>query len=428
MKQRIILLISILFLCELTFAQEKLSLSLSQAQEFALSHNRKIKNATLDIQKAEANRWSTFLTMMPQVNGAFDYANMMGYKLNMMGFNIAMPPYATISVTTSISISAAQIIGVQMQKIAADMSDIVRKQTEQQVLNQVRTLYFSALVMEETSNLLDSNLANMRQLLAHTENSVKVGILNQTDADKLAVQIVTIENSINSVKRSLEMVYNALRLQLGIGVDDKILLTQTIDELVDIEKAKSLLSNQFSVENNYNYQLLLGSTDISKAQLNQKKWAYAPSVTAFHSYTKKEYFSDEPTMNMTPPNIIGVSLKVPIFSSASRYVSVKAAQIDYEKQLNTLADAEEGLIIQHKQLCYNLSSALETYQTQKKNIEVNKRIFDDVSLKFENGMASSLEVTNAGTSLINAQSSYVQTLMNLISAQVALEELLQNEK
>ena len=320
MKQRIILLISILFLCELTFAQEKLSLSLSQAQEFALSHNRKIKNATLDIQKAEANRWSTFLTMMPQVNGAFDYANMMGYKLNMMGFNIAMPPYATISVTTSISISAAQIIGVQMQKIAADMSDIVRKQTEQQVLNQVRTLYFSALVMEETSNLLDSNLANMRQLLAHTENSVKVGILNQTDADKLAVQIVTIENSINSVKRSLEMVYNALRLQLGIGVDDKILLTQTIDELVDIEKAKSLLSNQFSVENNYNYQLLLGSTDISKAQLNQKKWAYAPSVTAFHSYTKKEYFSDEPTMNMTPPNIIGVSLKVPIFSSASRYV------------------------------------------------------------------------------------------------------------
>ena len=93
-----------------------------------------------------------------------------------------------------------------------------------------------------------------------------------------------------------------------------------------------------------------------------------------------------------------------------------------------MADAEEGLIIQHKQLCYNLSSALETYQTQKKNIEVNKRIFDDVSLKFENGMASSLEVTNAGTSLINAQSSYVQTLMNLISAQVALEELLQNEK
>jgi len=266
----------------------------------------------------------------------------------------------------------------------------------------------------------------MKKLLAHTENSVKVGILNQTDADQLAVQIVTVENTINSVKRSLEMIYNALRLQLGISVDTEIELTQAIDELVNVEKATSLLGVQFSTENNFNYQLLKSSVDLSKAQVNMKKWAYAPSLTAYHSYTKKEYFSDEPTMNMTPPNIIGLSLKVPIFSSASRYASLKAAQIDYEKQLNTLADAGEGLEIQHRQLCFNLSSALETYETQKKNIEVNQRIFEDISRKFENGMASSLEVTTAGSGLITAQSNYVQTLLNLVSAQIALEELLQN--
>ena len=413
-------------MCGQGFAQEKLSLTLGQAQEYALDHNRSLKNASLDIQKAEANKWSTLSTMLPQVNGAVDYANMMGYQLTMMGFDIAMPPYATISLTTSVSLSAAQIIGVQMQNIAAKMSNITLKQTEQQVTNQVKTLYFSALVMEETTVLLDSNLANMKKLLAHTENSVKVGILNQTDADQLAVQIVTVENTINSVKRSLEMIYNALRLQLGIGVDTEIELTQAIDELVNVEKATSLLGVQFSSENNFNYQLLKSSVDLSKAQVNMKKWAYAPSLSAYHSYTKKEYFSDEPTMNMTPPNIIGLSLKVPIFSSASRYSSLKAAQIDYEKQLNTLADAGEGLVIQHRQLCFNLSSALETYQTQKRNIEVNQRIFEDISRKFENGMASSLEVTTAGSGLITAQSNYVQTLLNLVSAQIALEELLQN--
>jgi len=426
MKQTIILLTLFLFLCNHGSAQEKLSLTLGQAQEYALDHNRTLKNASLDIQKAEANKWSTLSTMLPQVNGSVDYANMMGYQLTMMGFDIAMPPYATIGVTTSISLSASQVIGVQMQNIAAKMADITLKQTEQQVTNQVKTLYFSALVMEETTVLLDSNLANMKKLLAHTENSVKVGILNQTDADQLAVQIVTVENTINSVKRSLEMIYNALRLQLGISVDTEIELTQAIDELVNIEKANSLLSVGFSSENSFSYQLLKSSVDLSKAQVNMKKWAYAPSISAYHSYTKKEYFSDEPTMNMTPPNIIGLSLKVPIFSSASRYASLKAAQIDYEKQLNTLADAGEGLVIQHRQLCFNLSSALETYETQKRNIEVNQRIFEDISRKFENGMASSLEVTTAGSGLITAQSNYVQTLLNLVSAQIALEELLQN--
>ncbi|HPF00078.1 MAG TPA: TolC family protein, partial [Bacteroidales bacterium] len=419
MKQTIILLTLFLFLCNHGSAQEKLSLTLGQAQEYALDHNRTLKNASLDIQKAEANKWSTLSTMLPQVNGSVDYANMMGYQLTMMGFDIAMPPYATIGVTTSISLSASQVIGVQMQNIAAKMADITLKQTEQQVTNQVKTLYFSALVMEETTVLLDSNLANMKKLLAHTENSVKVGILNQTDADQLAVQIVTVENTINSVKRSLEMIYNALRLQLGISVDTEIELTQAIDELVNIEKANSLLSVGFSSENSFSYQLLKSSVDLSKAQVNMKKWAYAPSISAYHSYTKKEYFSDEPTMNMTPPNIIGLSLKVPIFSSASRYASLKAAQIDYEKQLNTLADAGEGLVIQHRQLCFNLSSALETYETQKRNIEVNQRIFEDISRKFENGMASSLEVTTAGSGLITAQSNYVQTLLNLVSAQIA---------
>lgn len=426
MKQTIILLTLFLFLCNHGSAQEKLSLTLGQAQEYALDHNRTLKNASLDIQKAEASRWSTLSTMLPQVNGAVDYANMMGYKLTMMGFDIAMPPYATIGVTTSVSLSAAQIIGVKMQNLAARMAEISRKQTEQEVANQVKTLYFSALIMEETGVLLDSNLANLQKLLAHTENSVRVGILTQTDADQLAVQIVTVENTVSSVKRSLEMIYNALRLQLGIGVDTQVELTQSLEELVNVDNAASLLNVQFSPDNNYNFQLLKSSVDLSRVQMNLKKWAYAPSITAYHSYTKKEYFSDEQTMNMTPPNIIGVSLTVPIFSSARRFADVKVAQYDYEKQLNTLSDAQEGLIVQHRQLCFNLRSALETYEMQKQNIEVNQRIFEDISRKFEMGMASSLELTNAGTSLIGAQSSYVQTLLDLLSAQIALEELLQN--
>ncbi len=428
MKQTTILLTLILFLCGRGFAQEKLSLTLDQAQAYALEHNRTLKNAELEIQKAEANRWATMATMLPQVNGAVDYANMMGYKLTMMGFDIAMPPYATMSLTTSMSLSAAQVIGIKLQGLASDMSDIALKKTELQITNQVKTLYYSVLVMNQTITLLDSNLANMKQLLVHTENSVKVGILNQTDADQLAVQVVTVETSINSVRRSLEMLYNALRLQLGLNIDSEIVLTQTLDDLMNVDKAKSLLDAPFALNNNIDYKLLEQSAELSRIQVAMKKWAYAPSITAYHSYTKKEYFSDEATMNMTPPNIIGVSLKVPIFSSGSRYASLKVAQLDYKKQLNTLADAGEGLMIQHKQLKYNLTSALENLENQKKNIEVNQRVFENISRKFQQGMASSLDVTTSGSNLITAQSNYVQTVMDLVSAQIALEELLQNQQ
>ncbi len=129
-------------------------------------------------------------------------------------------------------------------------------------------------------------------------------------------------------------------------------------------------------------------------------------------------------MNMTPPNAVSISLSVPIFSSGRNFTGVKEAKLAYKKQLNTLADTKDGLNIQHSQLKYNLSSAYESFDTQKKNVEVSQRVFTNISNKYEHGLASSLDVTNSGTNLIAAQSSYVQALLELVNAQIALEELL----
>lgn len=427
-RKKYLIIFSTLFfsILQQNIAQESMQLSLEQAQTYALQHNRTLKNASFDIKKAEAEKWSTIATLLPQVNGTFDYANMMGYKLQMMGFDIAMPPYYTIGVTTSLTFSAGQFIGIKIHNIAREMADISLKQTEQQILNKVKTVYFSILVMNETVLLLDSNLNNMRTLQEHTENSVKVGILNQTEADKISVQIASVENSVNSVKRALEMLYNAMRLQLGLDIDTQIQLTQKIEDIINVSEAEKLLSVNFQPENNYSYKLLQSSVNLSKQQLNLKKWAYAPTLTAFHSYSKKEYFSDEPTMNMTPPNILGVSIKVPIFSSGSRFAAVKAADLDYKKQLNNLTDVKDGLAIQYRQLSYNLKTAIEAYEAQKKNIKVNKQVFENVSRMYAQGMASVLDITNAGSNLISAQSSYVQTMMDIVSAQITIEELINN--
>ena len=74
-----------------------------------------------------------------------------------------------------------------------------------------------------------------------------------------------------------------------------------------------------------------------------------------------------------------------------------------------------------------MASALETYDIQSRNLEVSQRVFDNITEKYRYGRASSLEVTNASTDIISAQSNYIQAVMSVLSAQVALEDLL-NEK
>ncbi|MDX9847062.1 MAG: TolC family protein [Tenuifilaceae bacterium] len=423
--RHIFLIITFLsFLNGQTFAQQTMELTLGDAQVQALEHNRMLKNASLEIQKAEAARWQVFASMLPQANLKLDYSNFMGYELMFGAMPIPMNPSGNITAQVAIALSGAQIIGNQLAKMAESMAQVNLDKSKQEITNQVKSLYYSILIMEETVSLLEKNLKNIEKLHKFTLNAVRVGVSDQTDADQLLVQVSTMETSINSTKRSIEMLYNSLRLQMGVDANTIITLTQTIEELLNLESALQLLKADFILDNNFNYKLVSQAADLSKKQIALKTWNYGPTVSAFYQYTKKTYFGKDEGFNMTPPNLIGATLSIPLFSSGINYAKISEAKIAYETQLNTLADTEEALKIQHNQLQYNLTSAYESYQNQKKNIEVNQRILDNISKKYEQGMASSLDVTTTGTNLISAQSNYVRALMEVVTAQIALEELL----
>ena len=404
-----------------------LQLSLEDAQRHALEHNRSLKNAALEVQVAEARRWQTLATMLPQVSAKADYSNMFGYSMDLGQFKISMPNSITFNGTASVTLSGAQVVGVQLEKIAGRMADISLKQTEQEVSDQVKTLYYSALAMEETVDLLEQNLVNLEKLQQHTLRSVEVGVAEQTDADRISVQVTSMKTSLNSTRRQLEMIYNSMRLQLGLNVSTELALTQSVDDLMQVDNALALLDTEFVLDNNYNFQLLSENVALAQKQIVLKKWEFAPTLSAFYQYTKVEYLSDELTMRSTPPNMFGLSLNVPIFSSGSRLKGVKMAQLAYQQQVNTYDDTREALLVQHRQLMYNLSSSFESYLSQKENMTVAQRLFDNVSRKYEHGMASSMDVTNTGTELVAAQSSYVQALLEVVTARIELEQLLNTD-
>lgn len=402
----------------------QVALTLQQAQEYALEHNRTLQNASYDVRKAEAAKWKAIASLLPQVSAGVDYSNYFGYKMDFGAMQIAMPPFAQLGVTSAVGLNGAQIVSLQLADISKKLSDISVKQNEQQICDQVKVLYYSALVTEESLKLLEENLKSMNKLYEISTRSVEVGVSEQTDADQLKVQVATMQNTISATKRSLEMVYNSLRLQLCIDPDTDIILLQDLDNLVNEETAGEILNEPFDMERNYSWQMLKKSTDLAKKQIALTGWSNGPTLSVYHQYTTKKYFSDEMTMNMTPPNMLGVSLKVPIFGFGANAMSIKDAKLAYRKQLNTLADTELALNVQHRQLVYNLTSAIEKYNTQKENVAVAKRVFDNIAKKYEYGVASSMDVTNSGTNLISAQSTYVQALLDMVNAQIQLEQLL----
>lgn len=405
---------------------QTLRLSLAEAQQYAIEHNYTMQNASLDSITADLNRWKAWASMLPQVRFGFDYQNMCGYTMNMVGFSIPMDPNGTLSVNASVAVTGAQIVNVMMQNIATQMTDITRHQTEQSTRANVKNIYVSILVMEQTVGLLDSSLANLERLSATSQASVNVGAAEQVDADKLRVQVATMRNSIASTRRSLQMLRNSMLLQLGADVNAQLELTTSVDDILNVQEAAKLVLQPFNIEQNYNYQLLEQNEKLSEKQVLMAWMEYMPTLSAYYQYSEKKYFGDE-GMNMTPPNMVGASISIPLFQSGSRIASVRSAKIAHQETLNNKRQAEDGLRVQFNQLCYDLTTALESYQIQRENIDVTKRVFDNLTEKYKFGRASSLEVTNASTDIISAQSNYIQAVMSVIAAQIELEKLLNND-
>ncbi|MBR1784778.1 MAG: TolC family protein [Bacteroidales bacterium] len=405
----------------------QLRLSLDEAQAYALEHNAAMKNADLDMKKAEYDSWKTLASMFPQVSASADYQNMLGYEMVMgegpTAFHIPMDPSGTLTITASVAVTGAQIVGTLLQKIAREVTDITRQQTEQQTRSSVKSVYVSILVMEQTVGLLDSSLANLERLAATSQASVEVGAAEQVDADKLQVQVAQMKSSISSTKRSLQALRNTMLLQLGADVDAELVLTTDVDDILSVDNAMQLMGRGFDITKNYNYRLLEQQELMARRNVTMAWMNLTPTVAAYYSFNKKKYFGKE-GMNMTPPNMIGASVNLPIFSSGVNTVAIRSAKIDLQETLNNRQQAEDGLRVQYNQLSYDLATALETFDIQKRNLDVTKRVFDNLTEKYKFGRASSLEVTNASTDIISAQSSYIQAVMSVINAQTELENLL----
>lgn len=433
MKKKFLGLLCGALCCFTLMAQEnsgkELRLSLAEARDYAIEHNRTLQNADLSVRQAYAARWQTIASMLPQADMTLGLNYTDGKMKFSMGEGMAMDRdienlAGSLGVTASMAVNGQLIMGALINNTAIEMQDINKRNSELDVVSSVETYYITALAMEKTVDILNKSMVDLEKLYEITNNSVVAGAAEQTTADQIKVQVSSMRSAINSTKRSLEMIYNALALQLAAGADVTLVLTDELDNVLNVEDALNLLSADFNVSNNYSYQLAEQNVKMAKQNVIMAGLAYVPTLSAFYQYTApNKYFSGEAAMEQSM-GVVGLQLSIPLWSSGKRAAGVTEKKLARQAAENSLADARDGLMVQHKQLRYNLSTAYEDFDIQKLNIDVSQRVFESTSNKFEYGYASSLELTNASMTLLTAQSDYVQAILNLVNAQIELKKLL----
>jgi outer membrane protein TolC len=437
MKNRFLTAVFLLLLpAAMISAQEnsELKLSLKEAQDYALQNNKMVKSAELTLQASSEDVWTTIASGLPQISANATFTDNLKLGVFVMTFNGATTviqvgrPY-NIPVTLQATMplfNAPYYVGIETMKLAKKLTESSLQSTEIDTRQSVASAYYLILVSEESLRILKENLSNLRETLKSTKAMYNSGLAEATDVDQMASNVTMVENSFSNLQSAIEINYNLLRFQLGVKFDSKITLTQTLDDLVREINVDALLSRDFNTATNIQYDLVNKQEQMSALNLKAQKAKVLPMLSGVYATSKSGMGAKLSEMDWYPSSYIGMQLSMPIFASGQRYSSIKKAKIDLEKARNTSEMVSDQLKMQEKQLKYNLENANTQYRSQKDNVEVSKRVYTSMENKYKQGMASSLELTQANSLYLTAENNYISALMNLLQTKLSLDKLLNN--
>jgi outer membrane protein len=418
----------------------ELNLSLKEAQEYAVGNNKMVRSARLDVESSRLAIWEVVSAALPQINATGSFTDNLKLRTMLLPAAIfgdttgrKIPVRFGSTFNTSYGIQANMLIfnaplylGMESVKLANKLAGMNLQKTEIETKEGVATAYYLTLVSEESLRIIDGNMAILNELFKSTKAMFSAGMAESTDVDQMMSNVTMMQNTRSSMERNIELNYNLLRFELGVKPDTKITLTENLKKITESINIEALFAQEFNYNNNINYQLMEGQEKISELALKSKKASILPTLAGFYSYSKDGQGDKIAQQMWYPSAMAGIQISVPIFSGGERYIGIKKAQINLQKARNTKELITDQLLLQEKQLRYNLVSANMQYKSQMENIEVAKRVYTSTENKFKQGMASSLDLTQANSLYLQAENNYVSSLMNLLQTKLALDKLLNN--
>ncbi len=413
-------------------AREVMRLDLEGAKKQAILYNKTLKNAGMAVDKSVYQLKEAISAGLPQVSSTLDYTNALGAKLSIRFVEDAPPTEIPIRPTSNFNLQVGQLlfngpyfVGIELAKLGKSLMEKSYEKSEQDILAQVTGGYNLVLMSRELLDLLNRNVTNFREVYNKTSALVSAGILEQTDLDQLGVQIASLGNSVRSSERQLELAKNMLRLQLGLTIDQDFEVLGTLDQALLAMNGISEASGPFDVNRNPDFQLLGLQENLTQKQVRLQYAAFLPTLTGFYNRTEKIL---KPDFDMSPKNMVGLNLSIPIFSGGQQTAKLKQAKIELETMQNTRELLAEQLEVQEKQLRFNLKNANETYLNQVTNLDVARRVYSNLKLKFEQGMISALDLVTADNNYLRAETEYLTALFQVLQAKLDLDKINGNLK
>lgn len=414
-------------------AQGQRTMTLSEAIDYALANHPQIRIAQLNLRDAEWQIKENRATAYPHLDLGINYSYFIqqpSLPAEALGFPGEEGQKLTFALRNNLAgkISVNQLlfnnsylVGIRAAKIYRDYVSLQLEAIRENLRQSVRDAYLPALLITESVQVLDSNIANQQKLLDETRAIYKAGFVEQLDVDRLDLISSTLKTERESLLRQRDILIEVLKFAINMPVQEDVVLSDDLDMLLD-QYADINIDEQLDYGSRADYITALKLRELNQAnvELYEKDWL--PTVGLFASYDPS--FQGNNKLFWIPSAIVGVAVTMPIydggFSKAKQERAIIAA-MQVEEQTNMLI---RGYDLEIENARNQYRNALQKVEDQERNLALAKRIHDTSLIKFRAGIGSSFEVTQAQSGLYQTQGLLVQARFELLKAIVAFNKSL----
>ena len=421
----------------------QIQLSLKDAKEMAVKNSYLVQDKVLEYEKAKKTIQETAAMGLPQISAKAEHnynaqipqtpvpASFITGNPADEGFvllQFGVPHQSTYGLNASMLIlDGSYFVALMASRVFKEMARNDISSSKNEVIELVTQNYGSVQVTEKLQAVLAENLKVLSKTLEENKALLKEGFFEEEDVDQLEILVNNVQINLNNIRKQAELSRMLLNMQLGLPVEQAIVLTDPLESLVDeIGTDIQMIQSPFRLEDHVNYKGLLLQERGAQLQLRNQQMSYLPSVSAFASHQQMTFGSDFEMFNFNqfwvPVTVIGVSVNWRLFTGMDRYAKTAKARIDLDRLQLAKEQTKDALTIEHITAKTEFEFALANYQNQKKNVESSQRITHRNLIKYREGMISSLELSQVENQLLNAQNDYAQSLFQLIAARARLEK------
>ncbi len=414
---------------------------------YAFRNAEAVKKASLEVSIADAEVGENKSIGLPKINAVYELnhnlriqrgfisASSFGGPESGGGDSVVTVQFNT-KFTGNMGITLEQLLfdfsylrGLKSARKYVDVQKDRAKLTNIDIAEQVSKSYYAVLVNQERLELLDQNYQRLDTLLRETKALNENGFAERIDVMRTEVSFNNLVTERKKAQLDLEKAKAALKFSMGMPMKDSLYIEGNLENIeYDFLAA---LAPRFNPENRIENTIFNKQKELRTINLQYNRSIYYPSLSGVFSYgwnTGTNEFGDlwRYRQNWLSYSYYGLKLDIPIMDGFKKRHTLRKIRYQIEQVEVDKAEFEKSAQYQTDNAKLSLSQSLGDLEIQKRNLELADELVKISQIKYENGVGSNLEVTDALTSYKEAETNYYSSLYQALLYKVDLDKALGN--